>query len=537
MTLKPVPVWLIVLLGALLWGGEYVRRDLWEPDEARFALVAKEMREGHWLVPYRQGEFYTHKPPLMFWLTNLSSLFTGGQIGNVAPRIPSFLGAILALWAASRLATRWFSAQAGWITVFLQSTTFLFWQKGGFGQIDMLLCGLSMTVLYFFFSACDSTEGGARQLFFGYVFTGLAVLAKGPVGFLVPWGILLMSMYFAGPCHLRSRFHLLWGPLVMLAFPGCWLLLAWLQGAPEGFFNELLFHQNVGRVTGEFGGHQKPFYYFFYYFPLDGLPWTILMPLSYAVLKRVPEAEKGRMRLTVWILFTIVFFSLSASKRNLYILIVYPAAAMLVAAATDYWSRADDRWLTYSFRILSGLFLVMAAGMMIAPLVPTIPFNAWSMFPGGLLLATGWWMAVRYRRIDPRSPRWLMAMSGSVLLTFASIGALVFPAIDDLKTPDELIEKAHRILAPDERILMYRMQGEIFSLYTDRKGFMAQTDEEAIGFLRNGSQSRHLVLLLEADAPQIGQWLEIPPEVMRFSSGSKKLLAFETSDAAIKPNR
>jgi 4-amino-4-deoxy-L-arabinose transferase-like glycosyltransferase len=40
-----------------LWGGEIMRRDLWEPDEARFALIAQEMHNGHWLVPFRQGEF------------------------------------------------------------------------------------------------------------------------------------------------------------------------------------------------------------------------------------------------------------------------------------------------------------------------------------------------------------------------------------------------------------------------------------------------------------------------------------------------
>jgi len=68
---RTIPFFLLFLLALFLWGGEYARRDLWAPDEARFALVAREMREGgHWLVPFRQGEFYAHKPPLMFWLIN-----------------------------------------------------------------------------------------------------------------------------------------------------------------------------------------------------------------------------------------------------------------------------------------------------------------------------------------------------------------------------------------------------------------------------------------------------------------------------------
>src|SRR5262245_31367465 len=129
---RNIPFYLIFLLSVLLWGGEYVRRDLWEPDEARFALVSKEMKEGnHWLVPYRQGEFYSHKPPLMFWLTNAFSIITGGEIGTIAPRLPSLLGALMALWAVSRLTAMWFSKHAGWLSVLILSSSFLFWNKGG----------------------------------------------------------------------------------------------------------------------------------------------------------------------------------------------------------------------------------------------------------------------------------------------------------------------------------------------------------------------------------------------------------------------
>lgn len=527
---RPIPLWLILLLGMLLWGGEYVRRDLWAPDEARFALVSKEMREGHWLVPYRQGEFYTHKPPLMFWLTNLFSLATGGQIGNVAPRLPSFLGAILALWAASRLATRWFSPSAGWLTVLFTATSFLFWNKGGFGQIDMLLCGLSMTALYFFFTANET--GDRRRFAMAYAFTGLAVLAKGPVGFLIPWGIYLASTYFSGDRFQGGRGHLAWGPAVMLLFPGAWLLLAWWHGAPEGFFPELLFHQNVGRMTGEFGGHVKPFYYFLYYFPLDFLPWTLALPLSWHVLRRVPEADCARTRLLVWILFVILFFSLSASKRNLYILICYPAAAMLVAAAAVHWSRANAAWVRTTFRVALGFFALLAVVMIVAQFVPRIPFNTRSLIPSALLLAAGCVLAWRFHREQPRHPRWLVAFAGSALFAFASAGALVLPAFDDLKTPDEFVHKAHALLAPDERILMYRMHGEIFSLYAERKGYMAFSDEEAIAFLHSGVQTNHLILALEKNLPAIDAWLELPTNVLRFTSGSKEMVAIPVTPTA-----
>jgi 4-amino-4-deoxy-L-arabinose transferase-like glycosyltransferase len=41
-------------------------------DETRYIGVAWEMRlSGDWIVPQMNGEIYTHKPPLLFWLINL----------------------------------------------------------------------------------------------------------------------------------------------------------------------------------------------------------------------------------------------------------------------------------------------------------------------------------------------------------------------------------------------------------------------------------------------------------------------------------
>ena len=522
-----IPTFIILLLASFLWVGEYVRRDLWEPDEARFALVAKEMREGHWLVPYRQGEFYSHKPPLMFWLTNVFSLVTGGEIGTVAPRLPSLLGALLALWAASRLASRWFSHRAGWLTVLLLSSSFMFWNKGGFGQIDMLLCGLQMMALYGLFTAAD--DPGRGRLALAYGFMGLAVLAKGPVGFLVPWLVYLAAVFLSGEQTRHSRRHLIWGPVVTLAFPAVWLALAWWQGAPEGFFPELLWKQNVGRVTGEFGGHVKPFYYFFYHFPLDFLPWSLLLPLSYHVLKRSPEYDGGRRRLVVWIVMVIVFFSFSSSKRNLYILPAYPAAAMLVAAAADHWARADERWLRVGYRLVAGLMALLGVGMLVGAFVPAFPADGRVLIPGGLALVAGSWVAWGFYRQNARDARWLVALSTCVLVTFASVGALLYPAFNDLKTPNEIVTEAQTLLAPDERIIMYKMHGEIFSLYTDRKGYMAFTDEEAQAFMQTSDQPNHMIIALERDLPAIRVWLTRPHRVVSFTSGSKKLVALVVS--------
>jgi len=520
---RNISIFHIVLLCVLLWGGEYIRRDLWEPDEARFALVSKEMREGgHWLVPFRQGEFYSHKPPLMFWLTNVFSLVDGGNVGTVAPRMPSFLGAIMALWAASRIASMWFSKRAGWLTVLILSSSFLFWNKGGFGQIDMLLCGLEMMALYLLFSS--SQHEGKWRIFLAYIFMGLGILAKGPVGILVPLGVYIsVTISSRQQKPIASGWHWVWGPLVALSLPGLWLLLAWLQGAPAGYFNELLLKQNVGRVSGEFGGHNQPFYYFLKYLLIDFLPWSVMIPMSVVVLSRVPDCSINRRRLITWIAFVVLFFSLSSSKRNLYILLVYPAAAMLVAGAADHWPAAGERWLRRTFWTLWSLFLLMGIGMIVASFMTNLPINSLMLLPSGFIMLAGCWWSYDTHQSNPWSVSWLCTLATTMLVTFASIGVLVYPEFDDLKTPDELIAVARDNMEKNDRIIMYRQHGEIFSLYAGHMGYMAFSPDDVKKYIKSSGQKKHMVITLAEHMPEVKSIVGPTAIFHEFKMGSKSL--------------
>ncbi|MEW6377531.1 MAG: hypothetical protein AB1502_17305 [Thermodesulfobacteriota bacterium] len=50
------------------------RWDLWNPDEPRYAEVAREMVErGDWILMHLNGKAYEDKPPLFFWLIRFYS--------------------------------------------------------------------------------------------------------------------------------------------------------------------------------------------------------------------------------------------------------------------------------------------------------------------------------------------------------------------------------------------------------------------------------------------------------------------------------
>jgi 4-amino-4-deoxy-L-arabinose transferase-like glycosyltransferase len=461
--------WHLLALAVLLWGGGYLARDLWEPDEARYAYVAREMREsGNYSMLTRHGEFYAHKPPLMFWLIDLTSFATGGHIGSVAARLPSLLGALLALWATAALARRWAGEAAAWPSLAVLGTSYLFYFQGSMGQIDALLCGLQMMALACLFRYND--EGRPWLPAAAYVLMGLAVLAKGPVGFIVPLGAYLAATAAAGEGARLKRWHFAWGPLVTLAFPAAWLLWAFLAGAPESYFRELLFAQNVERAAGSYG-HAQPFYYFIPHFLGEFMPWTLFLGPAWAALRERPAL---RRRLAAWGLFVIVFFSFSASKRNMYILLAYPAAAILVGAAFDRFTRRD-RWAGMA---AAGLAVLIGLGLAGAAFSPKVPIGALRLVPiGVVMLAAGAWLFNRIRREGPGRTR-LLALAALFAVFEMYAGAVLLPALNPLKTPWEMAAAAQTRLGPGDRLWLYRMNGEIHAFYAGVPGTKVDDPEE-----------------------------------------------------------
>jgi 4-amino-4-deoxy-L-arabinose transferase-like glycosyltransferase len=65
--------------------------DLWNPDEPRYAQVAREMvEEDDWIVMHFNGKTYPDKPPFFFWAVAFSSFLWQG-FSSFAVRFPSAL--------------------------------------------------------------------------------------------------------------------------------------------------------------------------------------------------------------------------------------------------------------------------------------------------------------------------------------------------------------------------------------------------------------------------------------------------------------
>jgi len=432
----------VLLLAALLacWGlGGY---DLWAPDEPYFGEGAREMVvDGHWAVPHVNGQVTTDKPPLFFWLIALLSL-PFGEVTSLTARLPSVLASLGTLWLTMRLGRRFAGERAGTLAGLVLATTYLFWDKSRTAQIDALLCFLVLVALSAFeaFRAGDVRGERAGLLFW---FAGaLAVLAKGPVGLLLPLGIALVTLAFDRNLSAWKRFAPWTGPAVFLALIGGWIALATIGGGGEysvwGAFEKHVLSRAVHGMH-----HKQPPWYYLTVLPVQLLPWSALVPgaLFMAWRRRMEPAD--RFALT-HALFVCIFFSIWTEKRDLYVLPAYPAFALLVSRLLTAVSDGREVDAGGAARRVASIPIVLTAALMIV-LGCALPFIGHraqvDVTIGTAALAVALVIGgVAALVLSRRGPvvRPATALALTMAAAYLATATWIFPALDPLKSTRQL---------------------------------------------------------------------------------------------------
>ncbi len=501
----------LLALGCVLFLPALGRRDLWNPDEARYAEVAREMRaSGQYLLPHLNGDLYTQKPPLLFWSIAISSL-PFGRVNETAARIPSALGAIAALLLTFRIAERLVSRRAGWIAalVFGTSSTIL-WQ-GRFGQIDMLL-GAWVALAVWFFVRAWTEERPALMLGF-FACAGVATVAKGPVGLLPPlFGILL---FFASTKRAREipRLRIGRGLALYAAVVLAWLIPAALEGGMN-YLRQIAFKQTVTRYADPWHHFQPPWYYLTT-IPADFFPWIFLVPTALVLgWKRLTGRERdGFLFGLSWVVATLVFFSVSPAKRSVYMLTMYPGLALVVGAALDRLAaEAAERgpgapgraakavsWpllllALFGFALPAALWLAGRGRPEALPLggegfVRTLVLV---LLPLGIGASLAWWQARRGRIVSA-----VAVLAGGMGALILAAAFTVIPAFDAVKSARGLSNRLLELAAPDESYAIYPRIDSTFLFYTERFAEFPADEAELQAYARRPGK---LWLLAQRDA-------------------------------------
>lgn len=459
---------LLIAAAALLYGARLGATGFWAPDEPRYGHVAEELRAGrHGLAGlvllHLNGEPYTQKPPLYFWLAAAAGA-PGGRVTEAAARLPSALAGVALVALMLGFGRRLLGAPSALLGGALLLTGFELADNARRVQLDVLLALLEALALWAFWRLDEAVRAGApvrgahRVLL--HAALGLAVLTKGPVGFLVP--VLVMAAYTAWdrrPAALRAAFPW-WGPLLSIA-PGLAWIAAAVALAPAGFFGDAVVENLFGRF---FAGtaHDRPFYYYLYQFPLNFLPWSLLAPAVWLAGRREifaagadPAARRAWRLLLAWVGVTLLFFSLSSGKRGVYALTCHPAAALLVADAVWRRTRALGRVPPAVHAVTALLAIGLAAGGVWVAIADPLHDPAGSLATGGAALGVGALGAVAALALARGRAPLAARLAVPIAMAFAfelALFTITWPARDPLKSPRAVAEAAAALTPPDGAI-------------------------------------------------------------------------------------
>jgi 4-amino-4-deoxy-L-arabinose transferase-like glycosyltransferase len=373
------------------------------PDEPRYASIGREMaRSGDWITPRLDTRPWFEKPPLTYWLTAAGHL--AGLPDEWAARLPEALISVgFLVFFYFTLAREFFPAMALAGTAILATSAG--WMAYSFAALTDLpmsaTLGAAMLIMLF----------DPRRAVLAGALLGLSILGKG----FVPV-VLIAPLFLVA----RGKRMVTLASAVIVAAP--WFILCWLRNG-SAFWDEFFWKQHVARFLTPSLEHVQPFWY---YVPvlLAGLfPWT---PLAALLAQRRAYSDRRVLLLTAWVLYGLIFFSVARNKLPGYLLPLFPAVAIVLAAALET-APFKAWWLAACALLLVGLPTV--AGILPDALLAGLSRSHVAFAPGGLIFSGGaavvWWLAGKRKTEAALLSVALAAAIGAVYLKYAT-----FPALD-----------------------------------------------------------------------------------------------------------
>jgi 4-amino-4-deoxy-L-arabinose transferase-like glycosyltransferase len=326
----------LLLLCALLYLWSLGTVPFYTKGEPREATVVWEIyTSGEWILPLRNGHIIPSKPPLFHWLGTIVS-FAWGDLSEWTIRLPSALLALIGIALTYGTGVALWGVEAGLMAALIVATSFEWYRAATTARVDMTLTFFMIAAFlhFLFLYRRRHVHWNAALLF--YVLLGLATLAKGPVGAILPGLTAVAFLVVQRDLAFLRQLHLGMGGIVVTVIAGAWYGFALWEGGWDFFVKQIL-KENVlrffnTRVGG--AGHEHPFYYFIPNLFLGMAPWSLFFP-SLAVFlyqRRHQWAKEGLLYFVVWTATVFLFYSAASGKRSVYILPLYPAVALLLAA-------------------------------------------------------------------------------------------------------------------------------------------------------------------------------------------------------------
>lgn len=327
-----VPVLLAVAVLVCFTGNALIK--ITDPVESNYALTAMEMlQSGDYVSPRIFGNYWYDKPVLFYWeLMAAFSLFgTTEFAARFFPAVFGIVGVVMAYGFAARL----YDKKTGFVAALVLVTSLEYFYLSHAVITDMtLFVFFSATLMLFYFAY---SENRPRLYYGAYACAALAVLTKGPVGFVLPGLIIVLFLLWRRDfksifLHIKLRS----GLLLFFVIAGLWYVPMYVMHGGD-FISQFIGVHNVLRATVPEHPRDDVWYYYMAVFLLGFFPWVFTLPLAVkkykpfhklrACLRKGGLAGLRRMAdsltikeqfLATWAVVVFVFYQCMATKYMTY---------------------------------------------------------------------------------------------------------------------------------------------------------------------------------------------------------------------------
>ena len=496
----------LLLLAALTFFAGLGRGGITDSDEAFYAESAREMvASGDWLTPYYNYEPRWQKPVLYYWLTAATYLVTGPtEFGARLWAALAALGLVLVTAAAGR---RWYDESTGLLAGAIVATNFGYFTIARMALPDLpLTFCITLAIWAAMVSTLEFHGGGSRYggragrsprafVLLAAAGLGLGFLMKGPVGIIIPLIVIIPVLALERRSIALTPIDLVLGFVVMIAIAMPWYVAMWVTHG-NAYLQSFFVGDNFERFATDRFNDPRPWWFYVPVVAGGLLPWTPLAltwlgPIT-SFLRRRREIHTIDLRLLMWAILPLLFYTVSVGKQPRYVLPVLPPLALLLASSiverTQQWRGLDGARslprralpvvvgsvLSGAFLCVLGVLLLRATPLLInvQPLYTTIAASIVGAL-GALVILTA---VTRQWRMAPG----VLAIAAAITLPAIQYGALSSGGDDTVQQMARLVTQHRR---SQEHVGTYGVFVRNLVFYSGVKTTDIIDDEQARNFL------------------------------------------------------
>jgi len=436
---------------------------LFEPDEGRNAERARELLLlNNWAIPHENFLPALDKTIFLYWLIAIAYKLFG--VSEWSARLPSALAALGCLLLVYRFAhDRWGNWVALWSTlILLTNIQFFFYSR--LVIFDMTLALFTTLALIEYHQALETGDPHARPRHIALMSAamGLATLAKGPIGALLPAMVIFFHLLLLRRWSFLAWRNLLLGGIVFSAIVAPWA--GWTETRYPGYLRYFFWEENILRFLTPHFQRGEPWYYFFIVLACGFFPWSLLLPSTVKNTWNKSPA-KDNLFLILWIVVPFLFFSASNSKLPHYILPIFPALSILTGRYINAISEDPGTTRRWVLSLPWLALLCMATYLIIGAYQPALlhreireTVTQMSVFQQttsiALIFVAAWFAfsGLKGRWQEQRSVYLWHCLGMALLFLFV---AQTFAAASQTRSAKTLAERASAFIRPQDQLVFY----------------------------------------------------------------------------------